>query len=190
MLSMADSSRVLKILISAFNGLHGSQLSGFEALVLFAAFATIFAHYVSDIVVEAITHFLLLQGHPRLVWRGGIRSRLRLRTHFKFGLYARFMSRRAVAGQFLAVFEDFIDNFALKVVHVLVFELLDCIAAHDFIANLVLVLTDHQTRILRVRVALVSNLVIAKKLLFHLGLEYLILVIAELVQWTDSPGVV
>ena len=100
------------------------------------------------------------------------------------------MSRRAVAGQFLAVFEDFIDNFALKVVHVLVFELLDCIAAHDFIANLVLVLTDHQTRILRVRVALVSNLVIAKKLLFHLGLEYLILVIAELVQWTDSPGVV
>lgn len=141
-------------------------------------------------MVEAITHFLFLQGHPRLVRRRRIRSRLCLRTHFELSLYARFVSIWAVAGQFLTIFEYSIDNLALKFMHVLMLELLDCIAAHDFIANLVLVLTDHQARVLGVRVTLMGDLVIAKELFFDLGMEDLFLVIAELVQWTYSPGVV
>ena len=64
--------------------------------------------------------------------------------------------------------------------HVLVFELLDSVAAHDFITDLVLVLANHETSVLMVAVALVGDLLIAVQLLFHCFLQGLLLVIAEL----------
>ena len=58
--------------------------------------------------------------------------------------------------------------------------MLDRVAAHYFVAHLVLVLADHQTRVLLVAVALVGDLLVPLQLFLHGLRQILFLVIGEL----------
>ena len=187
-LCMVDVASMLQVFTSALNRLTSPQLSCLSTFVFFAtAFSSILADYVRYVVTEVVPHVLFKPSHSRLGRRRSI-----LRASLKLSLHSRFffLGIRAETGELLTFFQDLVDHLSFEVIHILVLQVLDCVAAHDFVAQFVLGLADHQTRILLVAVALVGNFVVALQFLSNRLVQILLLVVAELRQRPNCPCVV
>jgi len=69
-------------------------------------------------------------------------------------------------------------------------QLLNCVATHDFIPDLVLALAHHQRLVLAVRVPLISKCFVAVHLPLHRLLDGLSFFEGELAQRAKRPGVI
>ena len=177
---------MLQIFASTLNCLNSSLLSCLPTFVFFAAaFSSILADYVRYVVAEIVAHICFKPGHSRLSRRGGV-----LCARLKLFLNSLFLRIRTVARVVFALFQDLVNHLSFEVVHVLVLQVLDRVAAHDLIAEFVLFLTDHQTRVFLVAVALVGNFVVALQFLPDSLVQVLLLVVAEFRQRPNRPRVV
>ena len=172
---MVDVARVLQILSSALNCLNSSLLSCFPTFVFFAAtFSSILADYVRYVVAEIISHIRFQRSHSRLS-----RRRRVLRARLKLSLNPLLFRIGTVTGMILALFQDLVDHLSFEVVHVLVLQVLDRVTAHNLIAQFMFFLTDHQTSVLLIAVALVGDLLVPLKFFPDSLVQVLLLVVAE-----------
>lgn len=88
---------------------------------------------------------------------------------------------------FLTFLQDLIHHFATELLHVLVLELLDDIASHNFCADLLFLVTHHVLRFFRV--PLLSELKVTVKLLLQSLLEIILFLERELTERAKSPRI-
>lgn len=166
---------MFQILASALNCLNSSLLSCFPTFVFFAAtFSSILADYVRYVVAEIVPHIRFQPSHSRLSRRRGV-----LRARLKLGLNSLLFRIGTETGMILALFQDLVDHLSFEVVHVLVLQVLDRVAAHDLVAQFMLFLTDHQASVFLIAVAIVSDLVVPLEFLPDGLVQVLLLVVAE-----------
>ena len=79
----------------------------------------------------------------------------------------------------LALFQNLVDHLSFEVVHVLVLQVLDRVAAHDLVAQFMLFLTDHQASVFLIAVAIVGDFVVPLEFLPDGLVQVLLLVVAE-----------
>ena len=86
-----------------------------------------------------------------------------------------------------AVVMDLVNDLPLEIVDVLVLQLLQKVAAHNLVPDLVVALVNHQGGVLLVVVSCQSLLLVPVQFLFHGVFNHLLLVVRELAQGPDRP---